>query len=72
MMGSSAAICDFLFFSRLKTFLRSILTSEMILKAKQPLIPQVIDISALVLSPCVLCDSDKQKLEKGDAISHEI
>jgi hypothetical protein len=32
---------------------------------------QVIDISTSVWSPGVLCDADKQKLGKGDAISHE-
>jgi hypothetical protein len=38
---------------------------------KQPFIAQVIDISSSIWLSGVSCDADKQKLGKGDAISHE-
>jgi hypothetical protein len=47
------------------------LTSEIIFKGKATPHHLGNRYQCFSLSPGVLCDADKKKLEKGDAISHE-
>jgi hypothetical protein len=73
MTASSAAACVLQYFYKLKTFPRSNWVSRgPFFKANHPVFPQVSDSDALLQSPIVLNDVDKQKLLCVLAKSHEI